>query len=194
MFTLREIAICSGWGWVSMGFRKLSKIIDGIENIFAAFSAFLIVGAMVAVSLDIIIRFLFISAITGVSEFTEFALLFIPMMGAAWLLRMDGHVNIDIVINYLRPKYSYFVSGMTSAVGTIVCAVVTCFGAWSTWDNFQRDIMTAGVVSIPRWILLIVIPLGFFLLGVESLRKTFSFFGKWKNLRSSESSKICERR
>jgi C4-dicarboxylate transporter DctQ subunit len=176
-----------------MGLRKLDNIIDGIENIFAAFAALLVISAMVAVSFDVIIRLIFINPITGVSEYTEFALLFIPMLGAAWLLRIDGHVNIDMVTNYLSPGYFNFVSGMTSAVGTIVCGVITFLGAWCTWDNFQRGILTAGVVAIPRWILLIVIPVGFFLLGIESLRKTFSFFGKWKNLRSSESSKMRER-
>ena len=177
-----------------MSFRKLGKIVDGVQNIFAAFAALLIISAMLAVSLDVILRFLFNIPITGVSEVTEFALLFIPMMGAAWLLRMDGHINIDVVINYLSPEYSYFVSVMNSAVGTIVCAVVTYLGAWVTWDNFQRAVETPGVVIIPRWIILIIVPVGFFLLGVESLRKTFSFFGKWRNLRSSESSKTRERR
>ena len=177
-----------------MGFQRVNKIMDRLEDIFAAFAALLIISAMFAVSLDVITRFFFNMPLVGISEVTEFALLFIPMMGAAWLLRMDGHVIIDCVTNYLSPKHLSFVSGMTSTVGTIVCAVVSCLGGWVTWDNFQRGVETSGVVIIPRWIELIVVPVGFLFLGVESLRKTFYFFGKWRKLRISESSKTPEGR
>lgn len=172
-----------------MDSRRLNRIVDRIEDYFAAFAALLIISAMLAVSLDVILRFFFMIVIKGLSEMTEFALLFIPMAGAAWLLRMDGHVRIDVIINYLSPKYSYFVSGMTSAVGTIICAVFTYIGALTTWDYFQRNVETVGVIPIPRWIIQIIIPVGFFLLSVEAFRKMFSFFRMWRELRFSESPK-----
>jgi TRAP-type C4-dicarboxylate transport system permease small subunit len=45
---------------------------------------------------------------------------------------------------------------------------------------FQRGIMDVGAVDVPKYLVLLVIPLGFFLLTLQFLRKIVTGFGASK--------------
>ena len=159
--------------------RAIIKIYDFTLDSLAFLAAFLIVFAMISVSVDVFSRFFFNAPIGWVLEITEYILLYIPFLGATWLLREDGHVNVDVIYNLLNPKNKRIVRICTSIACSIICAILAYWGTITTWDHFRRGIVNIEILRVPKWIIIIVIPVGFFLLSIEFLRKTY------KNIKNS---------
>jgi len=131
----------------------------------------MIVFTMISVSLDVFLRFFFNAPLLGITEITEYMMLYACMLGAAWLLRVDGHVSIDIVTGLLpgKPRKTLYI--ITTLICAATCAFITYWGAVTTWDHFERGIRDFKILEIPKWTFLVSIPLGFTLLTIEFLRK-----------------------
>jgi TRAP-type C4-dicarboxylate transport system permease small subunit len=131
----------------------------------------MIVFTMISVSLDVCLRFFFNAPILGITEITEYMMLYACMLGAAWLLRSDGHVSIDIVTGLLSSKPRKTLYIITTVVCAATCAYIAYWGAVTTWDHFERGIRDFKILEIPKWTFLVSIPIGFTLLTIEFLRK-----------------------
>jgi TRAP-type C4-dicarboxylate transport system permease small subunit len=103
--------------------------------------------------------------------------------GAALLLRNDEHVQIDVVINYLSEKKKSFLNLVTSILGTVTCFFITWAGLWVTHDQYVRGVRTVGDLQIPKYILLVLIPLGTFFLTTEFIRKVKYYYSKLKEIK-----------
>lgn len=159
--------------------RKLVSIFGTVYNrvidITAGIAGVLIVAIMLAVSADVIIRSTLNRPITWVNEGTEYSLLYITFLGAAWLLKREGHVRVDIVLNLLKPRTRAIFNVVTAVLVAIVCFLLVWYGTRVTWDNFQRGILSVRYYELPKFAFLAVIPLGSLLLFIESIKKTFGF-------------------
>ena len=147
------------------------RFFDRILDVSAVLACLMIVFSMVSVSLDVCLRFFFNAPLLGITEVTEYMMLWTCMLGAAWLLRMDGHVSIDIVTNLLASKPRKGLYILSALVCAATCAFITYWGAVTTWDHFTRGIRDFKVLEIPKWTFLVSIPTGFALLTIEFLRK-----------------------
>ena len=130
---------------------------------------------MLCVSADVILRSVLNRPITWVNEGTEYSLLYITFLGAAWLLKKEGHVRVDIVLNRLEPRTRGILNVVTSVILAVVCFLLVWYGTQSTLDNFQRGILSVRYYELPKFAFLAVIPLGSLLLFIESLKKTCGF-------------------
>jgi len=139
------------------------------------FAGVLVIGIMLSVSADVTLRTFLNRPITWVLEGTEYSLLYITFLGAAWLLKREGHVRVDIVLNQLEPRPRAILNVVTSIILAIVCFLLVWYGTQSTLNNLQRGILSVRYYSLPKFAFLAVIPLGRLLLLVDSLKKTFEF-------------------
>lgn len=165
---------------------KLSIVFSRIEDILAVVGALIIISALLAVSADVLSRFFLNRPIGWVFEVTEFAMLYVPMLGAAYLLRTNGHVNIDIVLDHSSSRMKSLLNMITSVLGAIICMVVAYWGVVTSWNNYQRGVLTSGIVVIPKYILLGIIPIGFSSLMIEFVRKAYVHWEQRKTLQKSE--------
>ena len=92
-------------------------------------------------------------------------------LGTAWLLANDGHVEMDIVINALRPRTQRSLRVATSVLSAVVCLVLTWSGTEVSLDYLQRDLHRPTPMAPPYFPLFAVIPVGFFLLSIQFLRR-----------------------
>jgi C4-dicarboxylate transporter, DctQ subunit len=76
----------------------ISAIFDRILDITFVLVSVLIFFIMLFVSLEIVSRVILGKSIYGVVDLTEIALLWITFLGAAWVLKRDKHVKIEVII------------------------------------------------------------------------------------------------
>ena len=110
----------------------------------------------------------------------EYALLYITFTGTAWVLKRDSHVKIDVLYAVLRPKQINMLEFVSSIIGIFVCAVLTYYGTVVTWDHFQRGVYNPTLMEFPKGPLLMIIPIGTFLLMIQFIRKAFTTLGALK--------------
>ncbi len=73
------------------------RFLDGMAYLAAVLIGFIIVGIIT----EVVARKVWLVSIPGMHEATEYSLVWIGFLVAAWLLREEGHVNIDLLLDRL---------------------------------------------------------------------------------------------
>ena len=119
-------------------------------------------------------------------EVTEYAMLYVTFLGAAWLLKEEGHVRVDILLVLLKPKSGALLNSITSILGVIACSVLAFYGTWSTWLHYQKVLYTFTAMELLKWPFLIVIPFGSLLLVIQFVRSAYAYWEKFKSYEAAE--------
>jgi C4-dicarboxylate transporter DctQ subunit len=126
---------------------------------------------MLAVCWEVFSRYYLGRGTAWVLEFSEYSILFMTFLGTAWLLRKDGHVEMDIVVKALQPKTQRVLKATTSIVCALVCLLLTWSGTEVSLDYLQRGLHRPTLIAPPYFPLFVIIPTGFFLLFIQFLRR-----------------------
>jgi len=161
-------------------------IFDKIITILMVFAAALILFDALAVSINVLLRYLFGITHSGLFEITEYSLLWMTFLGTAWLLKNDGHIRVDLVLNRLNPRRRAITNITTSIICIILLGAVTWWSLRLTWYDYQADIILSSILQPLKWPIEIIIPVGFLLLFIELLRKTYGHLTSWKALSEGE--------
>jgi len=165
---------------------KFNSIFDrAIDMIFYVASGLNLVICF-SVCTELFMRYFFNRPQIWAVEVTEYAMLYITFLGAAWLLKEEGHVRLDILFMFLKPKSQALLNSITSILGVIVCSVLVFFGIWSTWLHYQKGLTTFSAMELLKWPFLIVIPFGSLLLLIQFIRSAFCYWEKFKSYKTAE--------
>ncbi len=159
---------------------KVSVIFDRTISFLAFLAGVLIIFMMLAVGTEVITRYFFNQPLMGLTEIIEITLLYITFLGTAWLLKKEGHVKMDIVISRLKPRTQALANFVTSIIGVVICLAIAWYGAKVTWDHFHTAIFETPILEIPDAYVLVIIPIGSFLLFIQFLRRTFGYLELWR--------------
>ena len=150
--------------------KVLVKGHDAIVFGMAALAAFLMAAMMVVICLDVVLRNLGYQSSAHFFTFTEYALLMVPCMGAPWLVREKGHIYVEILLMSLAPRLR---ARMTVAIGLVciaLCLVLAWYGFGITFRDFANAEKDVRSLDMPRWMIVMWIPLAFLLMAVEFAR------------------------
>ncbi|MFC2019868.1 TRAP transporter small permease subunit [Chloroflexota bacterium] len=155
---------------------KFNAIFDHIIDSLAYVSGGIIVLVMVAIFIHVIVRKLVGSMTIVVVEVSAYLMVYLTFLGTAWLLKQEGHVKMDLLLNRLRPRAQIWLNMVTSVVGVMVCLSIAWSAGATTWGMFRSGIeYTMGVGPPPWFLLLLPIPIGFFLLSIQFIRRTHGY-------------------
>ncbi len=163
-------------------FNWLGRLFDYLNIVMVVISAILLLGLTFIVGADITLRYLFNKPLGWVKEVSEYTLVGLGFLVAAWILKDDAHVKMDLVVSNVRLKAQTMMNIITSAVSTIVVFIITWFTMRVIIEFYRTKLVAPTVLEPPKWILLTPSLVGSFLLGVQFIRRTYGFIGKWKNL------------
>jgi C4-dicarboxylate transporter, DctQ subunit len=159
---------------------RIGKIFDNINTLMVVICAVLVVGLTFIVGADITLRYLFNRPLGWVKEVSEYTLVGLGFLAAAWILKDDAHVKMDLILTKVSPRTQTMMNLVTSAISTVVVLIVTWFSIRVTVDFYQTKIVTPSVLEPPKWILMTPIIVGCFLLFVQFIRRTYTCMVKLK--------------
>jgi TRAP-type C4-dicarboxylate transport system permease small subunit len=102
--------------------------------------------------------------------FTEYALLMVPCLGAPWLVREKGHIYVEILLMSVGAKAR---ARLTVAIGLLciaVCLVLAWYGLGITWQDYVRAEKDVRSLDMPRWLVVMWIPIAFLGMAAEFAR------------------------
>jgi C4-dicarboxylate transporter DctQ subunit len=161
--------------------RKSVPIFDRIIEIGREAAIAMIMFSMLGISARVIIRYTFGTPINWVVDVSTILQLYLTFLAAAWLLREEGHISIDIVLSFLKPRHRFFLQIINSVLGAVMCAIITGYGVIETWSSWKLDLHLDMPMEPPKWTILVIIPIGSFLLFIQFLRRTQSFLKKYRS-------------
>ena len=154
---------------------RATAVFDYVINFSFFLGIVILVVVWGIVSVDVVMRYLFNRPIMWGVEATEYGLVLITFLGAAWLLREKQHTSIDVVVSHLTPGAQRIMNIITCILGASICSVIAFFTALATIDQVQRGVLLTGAVDIPQAYLFVVIPLGSTPLALQFLRGALGY-------------------
>ena len=89
-----------------------------------------------------------------VVDFSSFILVYITFFAAAWVLKNDFHVKIEIVMKYFNFRAKTIVNTLTSFIAMSACVMFS----WKAWDlvwlSYRSKSKFYGGIVVPEYIIL----------------------------------------
>lgn len=165
--------------------KRVYVFLDKLIDLLAGVTGVIVLFFTLLVCADVAMRSILNHPIEHVTEITGHGLLFVTFLSAAWVLKKEGHVHVDIVFNQLSPRGKDYCNILNAMLGAIVCLMLTGLGTLATCMAFQKGtVFATSRLSLPRGPILAAIPIGGFLLFVEFLAQSFRNLNKWKSERN----------
>ena len=104
-------------------------------------------------------------------EIWEYSLLYITLLGAAWLLRKEGHVNMDIFYNRLSPRKRAILDVLTASFFFFFIGLMLWKGGILAWESIIKLDTSPTVNRYLLYPVKMVIPVAAVLLLLEGTIK-----------------------
>jgi C4-dicarboxylate transporter, DctQ subunit len=146
--------------------RKLCHWLVFFGGIASAISIFLI---MLVMNFEVFCRYLLNSPTTWGLEVVSYLLVTSTCLGLAYTLRVQAHIGVDVVRKLFPIPVQLFLYRVSLLVIVAVCVVMIFWG----WLDVRASKLLGDVsltpLAMPLWIPQIVIPLGAFLLLIQTV-------------------------
>jgi len=150
--------------------RLLTRLYEGLLRGMALLAGLLMVAMMAAIVTDVVLRNLGTQSSAHLFTFTEYWLLLIPLLGAPWLAREKGHIYVEVLLVSLSPAARHVATRAVLLACVAVCAILAWYGAEITIRNYVQADTDVRSFDMPRWMLMIFMPLSFGMMAIEFLR------------------------
>ena len=145
----------------------------------AFIAGFLLLFITFSISYTIFTRVAGVSSPVWIVQFNEYALLWITFLGTAWVLARGKHVSIDLLTGRFSPRKKSYFSLFHGMLGTIICLVFLWYGFWVVLEQFQRGVIDVQAIDVPKYLVLMIIPIGFLFLVMQFIRQFFNTLKKF---------------
>ncbi len=132
------------------------------------------------VNVDVFSAAVFNKPLVFVSELCEYALVYVTFLGAAWLLRINGHVKIDSLVVRLPHKAQVSVELVSVAMCIIMCIVLMIYATIRTVDFIATGYVAPRTIYLPLAYIIWTIPAGFLCLVIQFIRNGLIVAKGWK--------------
>ena len=152
----------------------MTKVLDRLFNSLAVVISIILVLMTLTIGYAIFARAVGLPGPVWIVQFNEYAMLWATFLGAAWLLSKKRHVSIELIVSHLSQGTQKVFHLIHSLLGVGLCAILCWYGTLTTLEHFQRNVINVQAVDVPMGYVLVVIPLGFFLLLLQFIRDFFA--------------------
>ncbi len=140
-----------------------------INLICAIIAAALLFGIAAIVCFEVLGRSLGAPSRLWVIEVSEYALLFITFLGAPYLLELNRHVVMDLLVDRLHGTNRQISKFLNSLIGLLVCLVLTYVGVGVVLDQLELGTREVTVMRPLSWWITAAMPIGTGLMAVQFL-------------------------
>jgi len=161
--------------------KSLARVLGKLSGALALLGCAVLFAMMAIICVDVLLRNLrLVPGMLGLpwaNEVTEYALYFITLLTAPWLLRQGQHIRIDIVLRALPPRLAWYCEWAVDALALACCLLVVVYGSKAVASSLAIHGTIVKVLSVPEWWLLAPLPATFALLAAEVLFRMHRLHG-----------------
>jgi TRAP-type C4-dicarboxylate transport system permease small subunit len=156
------------------------RLFNGLNTALAVLAGLILLFMTVSISTSILARALDLPFPIWIVQFNEYGLLWLTFLATTWVLQRGRHVSIDLLTRKAAGRCNRFLDLARNVVCCGFCAVLGWQSLAVVWDHFQRGIVDVKGVDVPKYLILGVIPAGFFLLTLQFFRNMVASLEKSK--------------
>jgi TRAP-type mannitol/chloroaromatic compound transport system permease small subunit len=149
---------------------KFSAAVDWVNEKIGVACNWLVLWSCVVSAGNAMVRYAYDQSSNAWLEIQWYMFAVIVMFGAAYTLKRNEHVRVDLFYMTLGRRGQLWVD----ILGTIVFLLPTCFIlAWLSWPFFMQSYVigehSSNAGGLIRWPIKLVLPVGFLLLALQGL-------------------------
>jgi len=156
---------------------------DSLIDAMAFVAGILLLAIAIIVTYAVVLRYLKMQPPIWVLQYTEYALLWITFLGAAWLQRKNGHICIDTFTANLSRGIRLKLDILISILGCLITAIIFYFGLVHTISLYSRGVLDVNAVNVPEYMVFCIIPFGSIILCLQFVRTTWQGIMKYGSSR-----------
>ncbi|HEY7670707.1 MAG TPA: TRAP transporter small permease [Gammaproteobacteria bacterium] len=144
------------------------RALDRAEELL---TATLLAAMTLLTFIQVVLRDLFESGLVWGLEATVYMFGWLVLLGISGVVRTDGHIAVDILTKHLGPS----ARKAAALLATGLCLLYTGLmlaASWTLVARLQAFGSLAHDLPLPRWVLLLSLPIGFALLGLRLIQAT----------------------
>jgi C4-dicarboxylate transporter, DctQ subunit len=142
------------------------------ERLEEGFIALLLAAMTLLTFTQVVLRYGFNTGFVWALEATTYMFGWLILFGISYCVRVHAHIGIDILVKAL-PAATQRVVGLIAIAFCVLYAGLMLYGAWFYIDRLMRLGITGEDILAPRWLLTIIMPLGFLLLLIRLLEQAY---------------------
>ncbi len=149
---------------------SFSAIVDAMNEKIGLICNWLVLLACVVSAGNAMVRYAYDQSSNAWLEVQWYMFAVIVMFGAAYTLRKNEHVRVDILYMTLSRRGQLWID----ILGTLVFLIPTCaILAWLSWPFFMQSYNvfenSSNAGGLPRWPIKLVLPVGFALVALQGI-------------------------
>lgn len=146
--------------------RAYDRLIYGLAGLAGA----MIAGVCLLIVYDVIARNLGMQPPRSTVALTEYALLYFTMAAAPYLVRVKGHIVVEVVYQRLSGKAQKHLDKAILIFCAIVSTVIGAIALILLLESLGTGEIEIRSLDMPRWLLFTPLTIGFFLMALEFIR------------------------
>jgi TRAP-type C4-dicarboxylate transport system permease small subunit len=143
------------------------RAVHALSRMFGVLAAVCLAAACLVVCEMVTVRYVLRASTIWQTEFVIFSVVAATLFGSPYVLLTRGHVNVDLLPNYLAPRPRRWLALLAALLGATFCAVLAWRGAQYWYEAWSEGWVTESVWAPPLWIPLLPLPLGLGLLTLQ---------------------------
>jgi C4-dicarboxylate transporter DctQ subunit len=149
------------------------RLVDKICNFLAVLAGVYLVVIMFGIVIQATLRSFNFSGSSHIFTFSEYGLLYIVMAASPWLVRTRGHVFIEMLTAALPQESAQIYSRCIAVLCLVICVFLVWYSGSNTLKSYSYGDADMRSLDMPKWLLLISMPICFSLMGLNFLRFIF---------------------
>jgi TRAP-type C4-dicarboxylate transport system permease small subunit len=148
---------------------RLIGAIDRLSQLGALIAVALLLAAVLVICEMVFVRYVLAASAVWQHEFVTYSLIGATFIGAPYVLRTGGHVNVDLVPLYLGARGRRLLALLALLISLAFCGLLAAYGFAFWHEAFVNDWHSETVWRPPLWIPYGALPLGMGLLTLQCL-------------------------
>ena len=128
---------------------------------------------------QVVARYVFNSGFVWALEVTTYLFAWLVMIGISYGVKVGFHIGIDAVVKLMPPRGQRLI-GLLASLLCLLYAGILLIGSYRYVDTMHMLGVEAEDIALERWLLAIILPVGFALLGWRLMQAA------WRILRGQQ--------
>lgn len=152
----------------SLARAMAARTVHGVGRALCVLAEFLILLLTLLFTYEVVMRYVFTRPSAMADQLGALLMPAIAFLALARTYRDGAHVNVDVLVNRLRPPMRRRVHSLTEFVTLVLTGMLTWYSLRTVIGSYEEEErLMLGITTIPLYIPQIVMPLGLGLLTLQ---------------------------
>jgi len=171
---------------------QFSRGVDAISAAFGFVAEWCVLAACTVAAGNAVVRYLFSWSSNAWLEVQWYLFAGVVLLGAAYTLRRNGHVRVDLVYGSVSERTRLWIDLFGIIFFLLPGMVLLAWMTWPFfWDAFVRGEGSPNAGGLMRWPVKILLPIGFTLVALQGIAELIKRIAALRGI-TDEAAQVAE--